>query len=47
MNMWFVLATGTPQALEAAIAHIESETGLKVYNLPKIEEFYVGLHFHV
>ena len=47
MNMWFVLATGTPQALEAAIQRIESETGLRVFNLPKQEEFYVGLHFHV
>jgi DNA-binding Lrp family transcriptional regulator len=47
MNMWFVLATETPQALEAAIARIESETGLQVVNLPKVEEFYVGLHFHV
>jgi DNA-binding Lrp family transcriptional regulator len=47
MNMWFVLATGTPQALEATIKCIETETGLKVYNLPRLEEFYVGLHFHV
>jgi DNA-binding Lrp family transcriptional regulator len=47
MNMWFVLATETPQALEATLARLEAETGLKVYNLPKIEEFYVGLHFHV
>jgi DNA-binding Lrp family transcriptional regulator len=47
MNMWFVLATETPQALEAAIERIESKTGLRVFNLPKQEEFYVGLHFHV
>jgi DNA-binding Lrp family transcriptional regulator len=47
MNMWFVLATESPQALEATLQHIESDTGLKVYNLPKLEEFYVGLHFHV
>ena len=47
MNMWFVLATETPQALEAAIERIESETGLRVFNLPKQEEFFVGLHFHV
>jgi len=47
MNMWFVLATETPQALKATIERIESETGLRVYNLPKQEEFYVGLHFHV
>jgi DNA-binding Lrp family transcriptional regulator len=47
MNMWFVLATETPQALEATLTRIEAETGLRVFNLPKQEEFYVGLHFHV
>jgi DNA-binding Lrp family transcriptional regulator len=47
MNMWFVLATETPQALQATLECIEANTGLKVYNLPKLEEFYVGLHFHV
>ena len=47
MNMWFVLATETPQALEAALQRIETETGLRVFNMPKLEEFYVGLHFQV
>jgi DNA-binding Lrp family transcriptional regulator len=47
MNMWFVLATETPQALEVTLTRIEAETGLRVFNLPKREEFYVGLHFHV
>jgi DNA-binding Lrp family transcriptional regulator len=47
MNMWFVLATETPQALEATLERIEEQTGLRVFNLPKQEEFYVGLHFHV
>lgn len=47
MNMWFVLATETPAALQAAIDGIEKQTGLKVFNLPKLEEFHVGLHFRV
>jgi DNA-binding Lrp family transcriptional regulator len=47
MNMWFVLATETPEALQDAIGEIESRTGLKVYSMPKLEEFYVGLHFEV
>jgi DNA-binding Lrp family transcriptional regulator len=47
MNMWFVLATETPEALQAAIDRIEAQTVLKVFNLPKQEEFYVGLHFEV
>ena len=47
MNMWFVLATETPAALQATIDRIEAQTGLQVFNLPKLEEFYVGLHFAV
>lgn len=47
MNMWFVLATETSAALQATIDRIEEQTGLKVFNLPKIEEFHVGLHFKV
>jgi DNA-binding Lrp family transcriptional regulator len=47
MNMWFVLATETPAALQTAIERIEAQTGLQVFNLPKLEEFYVGLHLEV
>jgi DNA-binding Lrp family transcriptional regulator len=47
MNMWFVLATETPAALQDAIERIERASGLPVLNLPKLEEFYVGLHFEV
>ena len=44
-NMWFVLATEMPGRIDEVIASIERETGLKVYNMPKLEEFYVGLRF--
>ena len=47
MNMWFVLATETPAGLQKTIDMIEAQTGLDVINLPKLEEFYVGLHFEV
>ncbi|MDT8385984.1 MAG: AsnC family transcriptional regulator [Thiogranum sp.] len=47
MNMWFVLATETPEGLDATIRKIEHETGLSVFNLPKQEEFFVNLHFQV
>jgi len=47
MNMWFVLATETPDQLEATLGKIEQLTGIPVFNLPKQEEFYVGLHFQV
>lgn len=45
LNMWFVLATETPERIDAAIAEIERATGLKVYAVPKLEEFFVGLRF--
>ena len=45
LNMWFVLATETPQQIDRIIAAIEKKTGLPVYNMPKQEEFYVGLYF--
>ena len=47
LNMWFVLATETPEDIARAIAGIESATGYPVYNMPKEEEFHVHLHFPV
>lgn len=44
-NMWFVLGTETPQGIDAAVARIESETGLTVYAFPKEREFFVELKF--
>lgn len=46
-NMWFVLGTETPERIAAVIAAIERVTGLRVYNMPKLEEFFVGLHFEL
>jgi DNA-binding Lrp family transcriptional regulator len=45
LNMWFVIATETRERIAQVIAEIEAETGLRVYDMPKIEEFYVGLRF--
>ena len=47
LNMWFVLATETPEELRDALDAIETKTGFRVYNMPKLEEFYVGLRFNV
>ena len=47
MNMWFVLATETPEQLYECLQRIEETTGIPVFNLPKQEEFYVGLYFTV
>jgi DNA-binding Lrp family transcriptional regulator len=43
LNMWFVIATETPDQLRQTLAAIERRTGLKAYNMPKITEYYVGL----
>lgn len=43
LNMWFVLATEKPEQVFAVIGRIEDATGLAVYNMPKISEYYVGL----
>lgn len=46
-SMWFVLGTETPERIEAACREIEQATGYKVYNMPKKQEFFVGLRFEV
>ena len=43
LNMWFVIATETPGRIEQVIQEIEAKTHLMVYNMPKINEYYVGL----
>ncbi len=43
LNMWFVLATETSEQISQIISQIEKETGLTVYNMPKINEYFVGL----
>ncbi len=45
LNMWFVLATESPEEIGATIQRIEEITGYRVYNLPKRKEFFLGLHF--
>jgi len=47
LNMWFVLATEQPQRAGAVIDEIERETGLAVIDLPKLDEYYVGLELEV
>ena len=42
LNMWFVLATETPDEIERAARQIEEETGLAVLRFPKLEEFFIG-----
>lgn len=43
LNMWFVLATESLGRIAEVVAEIETETGCRVFQFPKQEEFYVGL----
>jgi DNA-binding Lrp family transcriptional regulator len=43
LNMWFVLATEDAARIAAVIAEIERLTGIKVLNLPKLDEYFIGL----
>ena len=42
LNMWFVLATDSPEGIERTAQAIEGETGLKVMLFPKLEEYFIG-----
>jgi DNA-binding Lrp family transcriptional regulator len=42
LNMWFVLATETPEGIEATADAIERETGISVLRFPKLQEFFIG-----
>ena len=46
-NLWFVLATETPQDIVGAAQRIERDTGYPVYLMPKLNEYFVGLRFAV
>lgn len=47
LNMWFVLATETPERIPRVLEEIERITGYQVYDMPKEQEFFVGLKFEV
>lgn len=47
LNMWFVIATETPQATAQVVARIESETGCAVLAFPKEREYFVELKLEV
>ena len=47
LNMWFVISTDRPQHIDETIEAIEEETGFTVYEMPKLEEFTIGLRFEL
>ena len=45
LNMWFVVAADRPEAVGRTLEAIAVETGLDVFDMPKLREFFVGLRF--
>lgn len=45
LNMWFVVATATPEQCADTLRRIEAATGLPVRDMPKEREFRVRLYF--
>lgn len=46
LNMWFVLATETPEGIHEAHKAIEAATGLPVFPFPKEREYFVEMKLH-
>lgn len=46
-NMWFVVAAETRARIDEVLAAIAEETGLRVYDMPKTQEFFVNLRLAV
>lgn len=46
-NMWFVLATRTPQDIGPTLLKIEESTGLQVFPFPKEREYFVEMKLRV
>ncbi len=47
LNMWFVIAAESVARIDALIAEIERETGMRVYPMPKTTEFFIGFRVEV
>lgn len=45
LNMWFVIAAESRAQVDRVLTEVEARTGLRVYDMPKIREFHVGLRF--
>ncbi len=45
LNMWFVVATERPEQVRPVLEAIAADSGLPVYDMPKLEEFSLSLRF--
>ena len=46
-NMWFVVATETPEEIPEVLSRIEQQTEYPVFNLPKMAEYRLGFRVHL
>ena len=44
-NVWFVLAAENKSQLKNILEHIEKQTGYPTYEMPRLDEYFVGLKF--
>lgn len=47
LNMWFVLATETPEGIQQAAERIEADSGCKVLLFPKEREYHLGFYLQL
>lgn len=47
LNMWFVVATETPEQITAVLTDIAQRSGFAVLNMPKLTEYQLHLRFEV
>lgn len=45
-NLWFVIAIEDKSEMSSLLARLEERTGYRIYNFPKLEEYYVGARFN-
>jgi DNA-binding Lrp family transcriptional regulator len=47
LNMWFVISAERPERISEVVEAIAAQTGLEVYAMPKLREFFVGFRVEV
>jgi DNA-binding Lrp family transcriptional regulator len=47
LNMWCVIATERADQIGETVKSIQAATGLRVYEFPKLQEFFIGLFLHI
>lgn len=43
LNMWFVISAESDEEISDILTEIREETGLELYNMPTLEEYFIGV----